>query len=435
VSDRLFRALRHGLWVIPLGCLLVGIGLSFLTLAIDRAHDYRLISQDVVGDATSSEIFLSTTAATILTLASLVLSLTLVAVQVAMGQFSPRIVRAIFADRGNQLAVGLFGGTFAFQILILRQIHDPGQGPDQVPGLSILIAYVLTIASLVALFLYVQHAAKSLRVAGLVDLVGDNTRDQLDRWYQPASEKVGPRDPDDAVVVAPDSGNVVFVDEASLVDAACEADCRLELVPAMGDFVAAGTAMLRIHGDDSSLDQDRVSRFIRLAPERTHEDDPAFGFRKLVDIAERSVADPFDDPTTAVQAIDRLHDCLGMLAERPFPTGEFHDDDGELRLVTPTMTWAGYVRLAFHEVTLAGAGSPQITRRLRATLEDLKAVAPPDRHQPLDAQMEVLESAVRNEVNGEEEARFALVPDRQGIGSGDDMVARHSSSSSASRSR
>src|SRR3954470_16752367 len=78
VPDRLSRALRHGLWVIPLGCLLAGIALSFLTLAIDRAHDYELISQDVAGDATSSEIFLSTTAATILTLASLVLSLTLV---------------------------------------------------------------------------------------------------------------------------------------------------------------------------------------------------------------------------------------------------------------------------------------------------------------------------------------------------------------------
>jgi uncharacterized membrane protein len=352
-----------------------------------------------------------------------------------MGQFSPRIVRAIFSDRANQLAVGLFGGTFAFQILILRQIHDPGQGADQVPGLSVLIAYVLSIASLVALFLYVQHAAKSLRVAGLIDLVGDNTRKQLDRWYRADAENVGPRDPNDNVVAAPDSGNVVFVDEAGLVGAACEADCGLELVPAMGDFVAAGSAMLRIHGGGSALDRDTVSGFVRLAPERTHEDDPAYGFRKLVDIAERSVADPFDDPTTAVQAIDRLHDCLGMLVNRPFPTGEFHDDEGELRLVEPVMTWAGYVRLAFHEVTLAGAGSPQVTRRLRAALDDLKGVAPADRHQPLDAQIELLEFAVRNSADDEEEARVALVPDRQGIGSGEDMVARHPAISSARRSR
>lgn len=425
MSGRFSRALRHGLWVIPLVCLLAGIALSFLTLAIDQSHDYGLVRQDVVGDATSAQTFLGTAAATILTLASLVLSLTLVAVQVAMGQFSPRIVRAIFSDRGNQLAFGLFGGTFAFQILILRQVHDAGQGPDQVPGLSMLVAYVLTIASLVALFVYVQHAASSLRVAGLVDLVGDNTREQLDRWYRADPDEVGPRDPDDGVVVASDSGNVVFVDEAGLVAVAREAGCRLELVPAMGDFVATGSTMLRIHGDGSVLDQDAVSDLVRLGPERTHEDDPAFGFRKLVDIAERSVAEPFDDPTTAVQAIDRLHDCLAMLAERPFPTGECRDDGGELRLVVPAMTWSGYVRLAFHEVTLAGAASPQVTRRLRAALEDLKTLVPPDRCEPLDAQIELLESAVRNAVDDEEAARFALVPDRQGIGSGEDIVARY----------
>ena len=89
------------------------------------------------------------------------------------------------------------------------------------------------------------------------------------------------------------------------------------------------------------------------------------------------------------------------------------------------MTWAGYVRLAFHEVTLAGAGSPQVTRRLRAALDDLKEVAPPDRQRPLDTQIKLLESAVGSRVDDEEEARFALVPDRQGIGSGEDMVDRH----------
>jgi uncharacterized membrane protein len=420
------RALRHGLWVIPLACLLGAIGLSFLTLAIDRAHDYSLISRDVTGDPSSAQTFINTVATTLLTLASLVLTLTVVAVQVAMGQFSPRIVRAIFSDRANQAAFGLFGGTFAFQILILRHIHDPSQGAGQVPGLSVLVAYVLTVACLVAIFAYVQHAAQSLRVAGLVDLVGDNTREQLDRWYRADPEKVGPRDPDDQVVVASDSGNVTLVEEDRLVEAAREAGCKLELIPAMGDFVAAGSILIRVHGDGSALDQDEISDFVRLAPERTHEDDPAYGFRKLVDIAERSVADPFDDPTSSVQAIDRLHDCLGLLAERPFPDGEFRDPDGELRLVEPTMTWAGYVRLAFHEVTLAGAGSPQVARRLRAALEDLKHLAPPDRQQPLDYQIEMLEAAVRNAHTEEKEIDVSLVPDRQGLGSGEDMVIRRS---------
>lgn len=95
----------------------------------------------------------------------------------------------------------------------------------------------------------------------------------------------------------------------------------LELVPVMGDFVPAGAPLLRVNGDPSRLDTTRVVRLVELGEERTHEDDPAYGFRKLVDIAERSIAQPFNDPTTTVQAIHRLHDCLRQLAPRPFPSG------------------------------------------------------------------------------------------------------------------
>jgi uncharacterized membrane protein len=83
--------------------------------------------------------------------------------------------------------------------------------------------------------------------------------------------------------------------------------------------------------------------------------------RMLVDIAERSLADsPFLDPTTAVQAVDRLHDCLRQLAGGNFPDGLYHDEDGETRLIVPSMDWdTAYVHLAFDEIRLAGAGSPQ----------------------------------------------------------------------------
>jgi len=78
----------------------------------------------------------------------------------------------------------------------------------------------------------------------------------------------------------------------------------------MGDFVPTGAPLFRVHGEAEVLDNEKIVRLVALGSERTHNFDPAFGFRKLVDIAERSVVQPFNDPTTAVQAINRLHDCL-----------------------------------------------------------------------------------------------------------------------------
>jgi uncharacterized membrane protein len=139
-------------------------------------------------------------------------------------------------------------------------------------------------------------------------------------------------------------------------------------------------------------------------------------------LAERSIAEPFQDPTTAVQALHRLHDLLRQLAGVPFPSGEHRDDDGVLRLVERTMTWDGFVRLAFDEVRQAGAGEPQISRRLCAALEDLKTVALPDRQAPLDRQLRLLEAAVRRAYADEEDVVAALTPDTEGIGSGPDVT-------------
>jgi uncharacterized membrane protein len=137
----------------------------------------------------------------------------------------------------------------------------------------------------------------------------------------------------------------------------------------------------------------------------------------LVDIAERSLSEsPFQDPTTAVQAIDRLHDCLRQLANRPFPDGIYRDHDGEPRLLVRTMDWEAYVHLAFDEVRLAGAGSPQVSRRLIAAIRDLEQLAPEHRRPPLAEQLRLLQDAARGEHAAAEDARRALEPDEEGIG-------------------
>ncbi len=137
----------------------------------------------------------------------------------------------------------------------------------------------------------------------------------------------------------------------------------------------------------------------------------------LVDIAERSLSDsPFEDPTTAVQAIDRLHDCLRQLARRPFPDGRHRDDAGEVRLTVPSMDWDAYVHLAFDEIRMAGGGSPQVSRRLRAALEDLRSVAPDDRLGVLDHELELLEGATETAMDDDRDVAQALSGDRQGLG-------------------
>jgi uncharacterized membrane protein len=408
------------MWVLPALLVVAGILAALGLSEIDKAAGYDLVPASVVGTATTAQQVLSLIAQAVLSLATVVLSLTLVAVQLAMGQFSPRIVRAMQADRRNQAAIGVFLATFAYAMLAMREVDDQH---DRVPGLTVLVAYLLGLACVVGLLVYIHQVSQSLRVAGIIDLVGDETCAQLERLFPPDPDALRSLDgaPDLEVVPAVTSGVVVQIDRDALVEAARAADTSIELVPMMGDFVPTGAPLART-GRGVAL-EDAVRRHVRLARERTHEHDPAFGIRKLVDIAERASSDPFDDPTTTVQAIDRLHECLRLLAGRRLPSGRYTDAAGAPRLLVRELQWPGYVRLAFDEVRLVAAQNPQTARRLRAALDDLLATAPEERRPPLERQLRLLEAAVTRNFDDDADADAAATPDAQGIGSGPDLVS------------
>jgi uncharacterized membrane protein len=416
---RIVHALAQRLWIIPSLGVLTGILLSFITVAIDRRNENGLLSQSIVGNTADAQSILTVTATAVVTLTSMVLTVTLVAVQLAMGQFSPRIVRALLDDRGDQIAIAVFGATFTFALFSLRAIGT-GPGGEAVPGVTVLTALALATASAFALFFFVNHAGQQLRVGALVDLVGDELRAQLERRFPTETDA-----PEDAsVLLSRSAGNVIHCDRDALVAEARRAGCTLELVPMMGDFVARGAPLVRVQGDGARLDRERVRRLIALDDERTHSDDPAYGFRKLVDVAQRALGTASHDATTAVQVVNRLHDCLRQIADRPFPSGHLRDEDDELRLIERVLDWDGYVRLGFDEIRLGAGGYPQVTRRLEAALADLKTVAPAERQPALDRQLRLLESAVARALEDEDDRRAALVADVQGIGSGSDVAIR-----------
>jgi uncharacterized membrane protein len=392
---------------------LIGLGLSIGTIAIDRAFDYGAVPESLTGGPDAALQILSTIAASMVSLTALVLTITMVVVQLAMGQFSPRIVQTILRDKPSQIAIGLFVATFAHSVVAMREVDPSGQG--QVPGLAILVAYLLVLASIVVLVIYVHHIGQALRVSALIELVGSDTRDLLHRLYP--EHLVAPRPDNAQAITAPHSGVITRIRTDDLVRAAREANCTLELTAALGEFVPAGAQLVGVSGDGQRLDADAVLDGIELGLERTLEQDAAYGMRMLVDIAERSLSEsPFQDPTTAVQAIDRLHDCLRQISTRELSDGRFYDEDGVVRLITPVMDWEAYVHLAFDEVRLAGAGSPQIARRLTAALTDLIALAPQSRRAPLQEQLDLLGQLTVEAMPDERDATIALQPDPRGIG-------------------
>jgi uncharacterized membrane protein len=420
---RLLIHLRSSVWLVPVLCVLAGSGVALGAIALDRAFGYDALPSVVSGPDAATAI-LSTVAASMVSLTALVLTITMLVVQLAMGQFSPRVVQRVLRDKPSQLAIGLFVGTFVVAILALREVTNNGDGTGQVPSIAILTSFVLVLVSIAVLVVYVQHIGQALRVSALIELVGKDTRALLDRVY-PDKGKSFAGEPGESILVrAKTSGVIAGIGYQQLVEEARRTDCELELIPALGDFVPADAPLFRVRGEAARLDQDRLRAALIVKLERTLDQDVSYGIRLLVDIAERSLADsPFQDPTTAVQAIDRLHDILRQLARRPFPDGRYHDTAGRVRLTVRSMSWEAYVLLATEELRLAGAGSPQVSRKLKATLTDLRSIVPPERMDVIDRQLAALADATEAAMEQDRDIDFALTDDRRGIGTEADATA------------
>lgn len=244
-----------------------------------------------------------------------------------------------------------------------------------VPPLTAHVAAYSCLASL-AIFLYlIDHVGKALRPSGALWAVASLGREVIENVYphrlaEPQATPQG--NPNDligkptATVVSPRDGVVLAFDVPGILHLAQRADCVIELVPQVGDFVANGDPLFRILQGGATLPADALRQSVAVGQERTLEQDPAFAFRILVDVASKGLSPAINDPTTAVLALDQIHHLLRNVGSRRLDEGRVSDAAGRLRIVYRTPDWVDYVQLAVTEIRHFGGASIQVARRLRA---------------------------------------------------------------------
>jgi uncharacterized membrane protein len=414
--------IRTGLWFIPLVAVIAAWAVSTLMHRLDEAlggDRPAVLAYD--GSSEQASQVLSTIAGSTLTFTGIVFSITAVALQLGSSQFSPRALRTFLRDRGTQWTLGLLVASFTYSLLTLRYV-DPDD--PTTPGLSVTLALTLVIVSLAAFVVFVSHLAQSIRVVSVIERVARETRRALRETIDFAEPGPPPRLPDRApdqvLTWDREPGVILGIDEDDLVEIARRSGAVMRLVHQIGDYVPSGAPAVDVwFVDDRHAPVDTRAVLARIGSgiERTMAQDPAFGFRQLVDIAERALSPAINDPTTAVQAIDRLHDLLRRIAALPQPTGVHVDGQGVQRLVVPMPSWRDLVHLACDEIRLYGATSLQVVRRQRAMFDDLLTVTTAERAAVVRHQVVLLDRAVDRAFVDAGDRVEASHADSQGMGS------------------
>lgn len=425
ILDHWWEHLRVSWWVVPSAFVVGAIALSFTAQVLDEriGDEVTPAWAQFRGSTDGARSVLSTIAASMMTFSGLVFSITVLVLQLASTQFSPRVLRTFLADRRSQSFLGLFVGTFVYALLGLANVKSLDD--DRITSIPVWLGILLAVASVGALIAYVHHVVQSIRATVIIQRVGDEARSSVKRLY-PEGLGEDTADPDTHVELPPPvrefhytgvSGVIQNVDEESLFALAEKANVTLGLTCQVGDFVGYQTPLIRVWGETCSLDEEELCSLVRIGGERNVTQDAAYGFRELVDIAGRVLSPSLNDPTSAVQVIDELEDLLLRLARQRFPSPFRYSERGELRLVLPRPGWDSYLRLALDEIREYGSGSMQVARRLRALLDDLSRAVPEFRRAELERQRQLLDQSVEQGFETSIERRTARSPSKQGHGS------------------
>lgn len=385
----LLDGLRTRLWPVPLIGVVTAAAAGVLLAYLDGQFDGRLptfITEYLFGGGpAAARGVLSTIAASMITVTSLTFSLTLVTLQLAAGQFSPRLLRTFARDRFVQRTLALFVATFVYALTVLRAVRSgrPGQ-PDFVPQLSVTFGYLLALVSAVSLVVFLGHLVRQIRIETILETVQAEAINvanaMLEEFDDAEVDGILPIPPPDAVAVnAQITGFLLGVDERNLVDAATRVHGVVAMDRMPGEWLVAGTPVALAwpagggRFDDEDLDAIRrcVAEAVRIGEERTQVQDLAYGLRQLTDVAIKALSPGINDPTTAVHVLGHSSALLCDLAGRRLGPTVHRDADGVARVLILRPELVDLLELAVAQPRRYGAADAEVQSGLLRLLREL----------------------------------------------------------------
>ncbi|MEP7300071.1 MAG: DUF2254 domain-containing protein [Caldimonas sp.] len=324
------------------------------------------------GGGTGARTLLGAVAGSTIGVAGTVFSITIAALSLAAGQMGPRLLRNFTRDRGNQITLGAFLGTFCYALMVLRSVRTQSEG-EFVPHLSMSVGILLAFICVGTLVYFVGHMAGRINVDTVIELVSGEVRVAIERAGTHAPQPPLPAAStwrESFVVTDPRHGYVEHIDADRLADWADTRQTQLRLLVRAGDYVFPGAPIALARPGVDGVAR-AISDATTLKAERSSGDDLEYAVRQLVEVAVRALSPGINDPHTAMNALDRLGAALCHLAPLTLPSG-VHLRGARCVLVVPAVDYGGLVDAMFHLVRQNAAGSAAVLIRM---LEVLTAVA------------------------------------------------------------
>lgn len=406
--------LQSSLWFVPAIEVIACMALAVLLIELDSRADLALAQRypRLFGAGTDgSRAMLSAIATSVITVAGVVFSITIVVLSQASSQYSPRVLRHFMRDRPTQVVLGAFVGIFAYALMVLRTVR--AEGDDMagfMPSFAVLGGLVLALLGVAMLIYFIHHVVDSIQATAIAERIALDTRSAIDRLFpEPMGQPAPPDSPLElphpscwTVVTAHRTGYIVSVQEHALMEFARRHRCVVWLQMPVGGFAIEGQALLRLLAADGTPPdrhaRDALRALVQLDRQRDVHQDAPYGLQQLVDVALKALSPSMNDSTTACECLDRLGALMVRLAGRRIPS-PYRSEDGTLRVVAPSTDFDTLASLVFDPLVRSAHGDVAVMERLLQTVRRVgEATEAADRRAALLRRAALVRQAIDAEV-------------------------------------
>ncbi len=385
--------IRSSFWFLPAAMANGAMVLALATVAMDTSvTDWLTLNWGLTfsGGAEGASALLGAIAGSMITIAGVVFSMTLVALSLASSQLGPRLLRSFMRDTTTQVVLGTFVATFLYCLLVLRSIRR-AEETVFVPHLSVTLGVLLAVVSVGVLIYFIHHVSVSIQANEIVARVGKELIEGIDRLFPESIGRGAPRIPTEppsadflarfdleaSPIESASDGYLQFVDGDALMALAMQEDVVIRVERQPGHYVVATRPLALVWPGNRVTEQlmKRVNSAFALGNQRTSGQDIEFAVNQLVEIAIRALSAGVNDPFTAMTCVDRLGSALCRLTQRDIPSPYRYDAQEHLRVIAHGFTFQDVADAAFNQIRQYGRSSTALTIRLLETIAEVAGSA------------------------------------------------------------
>ncbi|MBK8538112.1 MAG: DUF2254 domain-containing protein [Candidatus Competibacteraceae bacterium] len=422
--------LRHGwqemqssFWFLPAVMVLDAVVLATLLITLDATVDLHVVERWPLlfgAGAAGARGLLTAVASSMVTVAGVVFSITIVALSLTSSQYTSRVLRNFMRDRSNQVVLGMFVGIFAYCLVVLRTIRGGDEGAF-IPPLAVLTGLILAFVGIAVLIYFIHHISKSIQASFIIATAAQETLAAVDQLFSQELGESAEEDTDGylvksfaeqawSAVPARKTGYIESIDSDALLNLARKYQTIVRMEHGIGEFVVEGTPLISVakRGGLDDATTDELNGVYVIGRQRVVEQDAAFGIRQIVDIAMKALSPGVNDTTTAVICVDYLTAILARLATRRITASHWMDDQRELRVMARGPSFESLLNEAFDQIRQNAESNVAILLRMLGSLQTIADLtSSPNRRWLLQQKMEeIAEAAERTIVSPHDRVRF-----------------------------